>query len=81
MSLAPTQHGYGTPTAADVTAALRRGARLCLCFRNGRPQWQLSTGVSVPDGIAKAVVARPDIVGSDAGLFDDAPAQSYWWRP
>ena len=39
---------------------------------------QLSTGVFVPDGVAKAVVARPDTIGSDAGLFNNSPSQT--WR-
>ena len=67
MRTARAQRDNGKPAAADVTAALRRRASLRLCFRNGRAQWALSTGTQVPEGVAKAVVKHPDILGTDVG--------------
>jgi hypothetical protein len=43
------------------------------------PTWQLSpSGVRVPDAVAEVVVADPDVVCTDGGLFSDGPAQT--WR-
>jgi hypothetical protein len=63
---------------AHVKTAMQRGAVLHMHHERGRTLWFLSTGVSVPDDIARAVVAFPDIVSCGDGLFPYVPGQS--WR-
>jgi hypothetical protein len=64
--------------AARVRTAMIRGATLYLHHERGRPLWLLSTGASVPDDVARAVVTFPDIVSCGDGLFCNVPGQS--WR-
>jgi len=70
-----------SPTVRSVITALQWGERLRLCFRNGSPHWALTSGVLVPDAVAKAVIARPDVIATDTGLFPDAPPQTWRLRP
>src|SRR5262245_17184162 len=65
----------------EVTRALeamRSGAALRCCFQRGRAIWFLSTGPFVAADVAATLIARPDIIAVDVGLFPGATPQS--WR-
>jgi hypothetical protein len=62
---------------ADVLAAMRRGAILQPSIARPGIVWSLNNGAAVSHRTATAIIARPDIVSSGDGLFDDVVAQTY----
>jgi hypothetical protein len=56
-----------------------RRLTLSVSLERSRQLWSLSNGESVPDRVARIVIADPDIVGADDGLFNDCP-QTYRHR-
>jgi hypothetical protein len=64
-----------------VLDEMQCGAALHLSFTRSGPQWVLSNGREVSDGIAKLIVASSSVVGVGDSLFDGYPAQTYrWWQ-
>jgi hypothetical protein len=57
---------------------MMRGTTLFMHYENGRPLWRLSDGTFVAEDAAKVVLAHPDIVACDTGLFRGMAGQS--WR-
>lgn len=46
--------------------------------RRWGPSWVLSPGNwPIPDEVARALIAEPDVVACGDGLFADGPAQTY----
>jgi hypothetical protein len=64
------------------TVLSREGARLCLHYDHRRgPVWRLTViGSEVPDGIARAVIQRPEVVGVGDALFQGVLNQTYRHR-
>jgi hypothetical protein len=62
----------------DAAAALRAGAALHLTYRP-TAQWALSTGATVTDAVARAIIANPNVISVGDALFDGVPSQTYRW--
>jgi hypothetical protein len=68
--------------AENVLNAMRAGASLHLTYnsRSGA-QWVLSTGRSVSNAAAQAVVASSSVIDCGGSLFDGLPGQVWrWWQ-
>jgi hypothetical protein len=67
--------------AENVLNAMRAGASLHLTYSRSGPQWVLSTGRSVSDTAARAVVASSSVIDCGGSLFDGLPGQVWrWWQ-
>jgi hypothetical protein len=69
--------------AENVLNAMRAGASLHLTYSRSGAQWVLSTGGSVSDAAARAVVASSSVIDCGGSLFPGLglPGQVWrWWR-
>jgi hypothetical protein len=67
--------------AENVLNAMRAGASLHLMYSRSGAQWLLSTGHSVSDAAARAVVASSSVIDCGGSLFDGLPGQVWrFWR-
>jgi hypothetical protein len=65
-------------SAATVMARLQRGASLNLSFERGLRRWCLSDdGTSIPEAVAKIIIADHRVVGVGDALFRNLPSQTY----
>jgi hypothetical protein len=64
---------------AHVIAAMKRGATLHRTHRPNSTHWALSSGMSVSDEVARAVISRGDVAGVGDSLFDRELSQTWRW--
>jgi hypothetical protein len=64
---------------AAILTAMQRGQSLNLSLERGQRRWRLSGGSSVPNEVAKLVVADPRVLAVGDTLFKDLPSQTWRW--
>jgi hypothetical protein len=62
--------------AETVVTAMKRGAALHLEYVFGSPVFMLTDGRRIEPAVAKAVIARPEIIGVGAALFQGMRPQT-----
>ena len=72
-----TTTAYSRRKAKRVIALMQQGATLRRAHYPNSTRWELSSGQPVSDEIARAIVARSDVVAAGDALFDRGLSQTW----
>jgi hypothetical protein len=77
-AIAAARHELDERRARTIVFRMRaKGLSLRVSHERGGWRWWLSNGESVPDAIARRVIADMNIVGVGDSLFPAGPCQTY----